>query len=179
MDGLKVLSVLSIISTLAIFGFGCKETQSPELEALKDLFFDLQVGEVTIQTELAILPEERHKGLMHRDRLEDGEGMFFVFENAAPQRFWMKNTRIPLDIGYFSPEGILLEVHAAKPFDLTGVPSRSKKVQFVLELNQGDFRKLGIRIGDRIQLREITKMIVRRGLPPEDYGLTAEEAFSE
>ena len=105
--------------------------------------------------------------------------MFFIFENAAPQRFWMKNTRIPLDIGYFSPEGILLEIHAAKPFDLTGVPSRSKKVQFVLELNQGDFRKLGIRIGDRIQLREITKMIVRRGLPPEDYGLIAEEAFSE
>ena len=67
MDGLKVLSVLSISLTLAIFGFGCKETQSPELEALKDLFFDLQVGEVTIQTELAILPEERHKGLMHRE----------------------------------------------------------------------------------------------------------------
>ena len=177
MNGFKVLSVLSISLTLAFFGFGCKETQSPKLSASNDLFFDLQVGKITIQTELAILPEERYRGLMYRDRLKDGTGMFFIFENGTPQRFWMKNTRIPLDIGYFSPQGILLEIHAAKPFDLSGVPSRSKKVQFVLELNQGDFRKLGIRIGDRIQLSEIAKMIVQRGLIPEDYGLTPGEAF--
>ena len=178
MEGLKILSLMSISLTLAIFGFGCKETQSPELRATNDLYFNLQVGKVSIQTEIAILPEERQKGLMYRDRLKYGEGMFFIFENAAPQHFWMKNTRIPLDIGYFSPEGILLEIHAAKPFNLSGVPSRSKKVQFVLELNQGDFRKMGIRIGDRIQLREVAKMIVRRGLIPEDYGLTAEDSFS-
>lgn len=179
MNGLKVLSVLSISITLAFFGFGCKETQSPKLSATKGLFFDLHVGKIAIQTELAILPKERYKGLMYRDRLEDGRGMFFIFEDAAPQRFWMKNTRIPLDIGYFSPQGILLEIHAAKPFDLSGVPSRSNKVQFVLELNQGDFSKMGIRIGDRIQLSEIATMIVQRGLFPEDYGLTSKEAFSQ
>ena len=171
MRGLKVLSIVAICSSVVFFGFGCKETQSPENKAGKNVLFDLQVGEISIQTELALLPEERRKGLMHRDRLDEGKGMFFIFEKASAQRFWMKNTRIPLDIGYFSPTGILMEIHAAEPFDLSGVPSRSKRVQFVLELNRGDFRRLGLRIGDRLDLKKVAKMVVLRGFKPEDYGL--------
>ena len=58
----------------------------------------------------------------------------------------MKNTRIPLDIGYISTSGVLLEIHSAKPYDLSGVPSRSQDIKFVLELN-GGYKDLGIKIG--------------------------------
>ena len=79
---MKVLSIVAIGSSVVFFGFGCKETQSPENKAGKNVLFDLQVGEISIQTELALLPEERRKGLMHRDRLDEGKGMFFIFEKA-------------------------------------------------------------------------------------------------
>jgi hypothetical protein len=108
---------------------------------------------------------------MNRDSLPDGKGMLFVFEKPGPQRFWMKNTRIPLDIGYFSPNGKLLEIHAAKPYDLGGEPSHSKKVQFVLELNLNGFRTMGIRIGDRLDLKAVAKALRQRGLEPKEYGL--------
>ena len=78
--------------------------------------------------------------------------------------FWMKNTRIPLDIGYFSSNGSLSEIHKAKPYDLSGVPSRSRDIKFVLELNAGAYKKLGIRIGSRLDLKTIAQILSRKGL---------------
>ena len=54
---------------------------------------------------------------MFRKSLKENEGMLFDFKEGSGQRFWMKNTRIPLDIGYLSTSGVLLEVHKAKPYD--------------------------------------------------------------
>jgi uncharacterized membrane protein (UPF0127 family) len=138
---------------------------------VKPQFFTFHIGEQTIKVELAVLPEERQKGLMFRENMEPGTGMLFVFEQASAQKFWMKNTRIPLDIAYFSPDGKLKEIHAAKPFDLNGVQSRSKNIQFVLELNLHDFRKQKIKIGDRLNLTEIREALIKKGLNPNDYKL--------
>jgi len=101
----------------------------------------------------------------------DHEGMLFIFKEGSKQRFWMKNTRIPLDIGYFSTKGSLVEIHKAKPYDLSGVPSKSRDIQFVLELNLGAYKKLGIKIGDRIDLGLISEIIKNRDLNPIDYTL--------
>ena len=127
------------------------------------------VGDKPIHAELAILPKESETGLMFRDELKSGTGMLFVFKVATPRKFWMKNTRIPLDIGYFDENGILKEIYAAKPFDKTGVPSKSKNIQFVLELNKNDYRAQGIQIGDRINLDDVKRAITARNLNPKDY----------
>jgi uncharacterized membrane protein (UPF0127 family) len=44
---------------------------------------------------------ERARGLMFRDEMEADHGMLFVHDGEEPQAYWMKNTRIPLDILYF------------------------------------------------------------------------------
>jgi uncharacterized membrane protein (UPF0127 family) len=64
-----------------------------------------------------------------------------------------------------------LEIHAAKPYDLSGDPSQSKKVQFVLELNLNGFRTMGIRIGDRLDLKVVAKALRDRGIDPKEYDL--------
>ena len=51
--------------------------------------------------ELALSRQEQTRGLMFRDELPRNTGMLFIFNNEAPRSFWMKNTRIPLDILYF------------------------------------------------------------------------------
>lgn len=53
---------------------------------------------VTIQAEIADTTEKRAKGLMYRDSLAKDRGMLFTFAEPQPWTFWMKNTRIPLDI---------------------------------------------------------------------------------
>ncbi len=52
----------------------------------------------TIQAEIADTTEKRAKGLMYRDSLAKDRGMLFTFAEPQLWTFWMKNTRIPLDI---------------------------------------------------------------------------------
>jgi uncharacterized protein len=52
----------------------------------------------TIQAEIADTTEKRAKGLMHRDSLAKDRGMLFTFAEPQLWTFWMKNTRISLDI---------------------------------------------------------------------------------
>ena len=157
------------------FILGCKEN-SPSIKGEKipqnkSELYDLNFSGVSLKVEVAALPEERELGLMFRNSLKENEGMLFVFKEGSGQRFWMKNTRIPLDIGYLSTSGVLLEVHKAKPYDLSGVPSRSQDIKFVLELNAGGYKKLGIKIGSRISLKVISELLIQRGIDPLMYNL--------
>lgn len=167
------LIIKTTLACLIIFFMqGCKRDDADKAsEELEKEFFDLRLGMVELRVEASVLAEERERGLMFRNSMAAREGMLFVFEQGTKQRFWMKNTRIPLDIGYFSSTGALSEVHRAKPHDLSGVPSRSRDVKFVLELNAGAYKNLGIRIGDRISLSEVSRILKTRGLNPRDYDL--------
>src|SRR5688500_2668660 len=62
--------------------------------------------------------KERQRGLMHRDRLASGTGMLFVHAEPERQAYWMKNTRIPLDILYFDAARKLVSVSNAPPCSL-------------------------------------------------------------
>src|SRR5215203_5939611 len=42
--------------------------------------------------------ELRAQGLMYRDHLDPSAGMLFFFPQDGEYPFWMKNTRIPLDM---------------------------------------------------------------------------------
>jgi uncharacterized membrane protein (UPF0127 family) len=172
MDQIKKIFNFHCLAFILLTQVSCK--QAPQVDEKKSLTtktdtYVFHVGDKPIHAELAILPKESETGLMFRDELKSGTGMLFVFKDATPRKFWMKNTRIPLDIGYFDENGILKEIYAAKPFDKTGVPSKSKNIQFVLELNKNDYRAQGIQIGDRINLDDVKRAITARNLNPKDY----------
>jgi len=170
-----IIKAKVILISLIFSNLGCKERKDEnEINATGrsiNHFFDFKIGEVPLKIEIAALPEERAKGLMFRESMALNEGMFFIFAEGTSQRFWMKNTRIPLDIGYLSSSGVLLEIHKAKPHDTSGVPSRSNDIKFVLELNAGAYKKLGISIGSKVLLKRVSEIIEERGLNPIDYNL--------
>lgn len=79
---------------LLIFLVSCTKN----IEKSSEIYIDNGKNLVKINAEIADDNEERIKGLMFRERLNENSGMFFVFENEEEQTFWMKNTLIALDI---------------------------------------------------------------------------------
>jgi len=105
--------------------------------------------------ELAETREEQTLGLMFRESLADEHGMLFLFPTESRRSFWMKNTRIPLDILYFDAELKLVSVAAhARPCRTQSCPlyPSDGPAQYVLELNAGKASELGVRQGDELAL---------------------------
>lgn len=111
-------------------------------------------GEV-FEVDLALTREEQARGLMFVERLDPDRGMLFIFPREAPRAFWMKNTRIPLDILYFDSELALVGMALnARPCVADPCPSypSGAPAQYVLELNAGTAEALGAERGDRLTL---------------------------
>jgi uncharacterized membrane protein (UPF0127 family) len=111
--------------------------------------------ELTFHVELARTPESRERGLMFREHMAADAGMLFLFDQPSLQTFWMKNTLIPLDMIFLSPDREIVGiVQNAEPLTLTG-RGVNEPSQFVLEINGGLAAQLGIRTGQRMQFRGV------------------------
>jgi hypothetical protein len=95
--------------------------------------------------------EKKHKiGLMNRDNLFPYDGMLFVFQKPIPVQFWMKDTKISLDVVFIGEDGVIKAIkYKAKPGDLTPIPAPSP-VLAVLEIEGGQTKTLGISTGDTV-----------------------------
>ena len=105
--------------------------------------------------ELAADEASRTRGLMFRDELPADHGMLFIFEREEPLAFWMKNTRIALDILYFDGNRRLLSVAENTPPCSAGdrCPSYPSKgmARFTLELNAGTAHRLDLQPGAELR----------------------------
>lgn len=101
---------------------------------------------ITLEVELALTPEARQQGYMHRKNVNPGEGMLFVFPADQVLSFWMKDTSVPLSIAYISSKGKILEIHDLTPFSENSVSS-SRSVRYALEVPRGWFKDSGIAEG--------------------------------
>lgn len=99
----------------------------------------IQLDQVRIEVEVARTAQEMAQGLMFRDFLSDNSGMIFCLPEEKRASFWMKNVKIPLSVAYIDRSGKILEIHDMKPFDLNPVFSRSDRIYYALEMNQGWF----------------------------------------
>jgi uncharacterized membrane protein (UPF0127 family) len=112
-------------------------------------------GGKTFGVELATTSEQQALGLMFRDSMPADQGMLFIFPNEAPRSFWMKNTRIPLDIMYFDKNLKMVSISAdTPPCRVARCPSypSTGPAMYVLELNAGMASELGVVVGDRLIL---------------------------
>lgn len=109
----------------------------------------LSAGMHLIDAQVAATPEQRATGLMFRREMPASEGMLFVFEQATPQCFWMKNTLLPLTAAFVADDGTIVNLADMKP-QTTDSHCSEKPVRFVLEMNQGWFAKKGIKPGFKL-----------------------------
>ena len=107
---------------------------------------------IKINAEVADDSDEKAKGLMFREKLNEDEGMLFVFENEQEQTFWMKNTLVPLDILFVDKNLKIVDIKNAIPCkeDPCALYKSSKPAKYVLEVNGNFTIKNNIKAGDRI-----------------------------
>ena len=107
------------------------------------------------EVEIAADDASRTRGLMFRDSLAEDRGMLFIFDRAEPLAFWMRNTRIPLDILYFDSDLKLVSVaRGVPPCTTQQCPSypSAAPARYTLELNAGMAKRLGAEPGDELRV---------------------------
>jgi uncharacterized membrane protein (UPF0127 family) len=117
------------------------------------------------ELELAVTPEARERGLMERLDLPPDGGMLFAFPDEARRRFWMKNTRLDLDIVYLDsaarvvstasmcvePPQAERETDAQYEARLPLYPSTAP-ARFAIEFRSGTLALLHLAPGDQVCL---------------------------
>lgn len=94
--------------------------------------------------------EQQRRGLMFVRSMPERTGMLFIYETDDIRSMWMKNTYIPLDMVFARSDGSVSSViHRAEPHTLVSRAS-IEPVRYVLELNGGVARRLGISSRSRI-----------------------------
>ena len=153
---LLLLATLAAVTALA----GCKSggqkagtTSAPA--SIASVAIDTGSRKVAFRVEVAVTPEEHARGLMYRSELAADAGMIFVFEQPSVQRFWMKNTLIPLDMIFIGKDrkivGIVEDaVPETETERMVGAPS-----QYVLEIGGGLSTRLGIKRGQPVEFQNL------------------------
>lgn len=152
--------VSGFIGYSMVLVIGCGEKKSEQLTPDKISFTKegtltilSAVGDTlksTLDIEFAETDYEIQTGLMYRDKIENNQGMLFVFKQSEPHSFYMKNTLIPLDLLFIRSDSTIARIaQNARPLDESSIPS-GEPVQFVLEIKAGMSRAWGLNTGDRI-----------------------------
>lgn len=115
----------------------------------------IKINDTEIQVEVAKTNEERARGLSNRTKLDENSGMVFVFSKKSKLVFWMKDTKIPLDIIWINDNIIIGIDKNVKPepnvidSKLTKYPAPDD-INYVLEVNAGFSDKFGIKLGQSL-----------------------------
>lgn len=103
------------------------------------------------EVQLANTKKGREYGLMFlKKKLKVNQGMLFDYKKLTKPSIWMKNTYIPLDAIFIDKKGKVVYLKEnLKPKSLKSHKSK-KLCQYVLEVNGGTVKKLGIKEGHYI-----------------------------
>jgi uncharacterized protein len=142
----RPLSRLSAGLLLAALGTLAAAQTGPQMQLPRA---QLHAGMHLLDVQLAQTGEQRQIGLMFRKEMPQHEGMLFVFEQAATQCFWMRNTLIPLTAAFVADDGTIVNLADMKPQSDDSHCS-TKPVRFVLEMNAGWFAKRQIKPGFKL-----------------------------
>jgi hypothetical protein len=109
----------------------------------------LAAGDHDIDAYVARTAEQRALGLMHRVEMAPNEGMLFVCDECAVQKFWMKDTPVALSIAFLEEDGTIVHIEDMAPNSLES-HSCEHPVRYVLEVPRGWFAERGIGRGARV-----------------------------
>jgi len=139
------------LTIAAALGLVLLAAQSALSADLSPLTITTAGGEtVRFRVELALTDAERARGLMYRRAMPADEGMLFDFEGERIVTMWMRNTYIPLDMLFIGADWTIRHIAARTTPLSERTISSTAPVRYVVEINGGLARKLGLAPGDRV-----------------------------
>lgn len=138
--------ILTLLLLIGIFVILYNSIPRDDLVCIKERCFNVEVADTE---------SKRTVGLMYREFLDQDKGMLFVFDKPGEHGFWMKNTKIPLDIIWVSEEKTIVHIEKEVPpcIELKCESySPSTEALYVLEINSGLSDQFGFLIGDKAEI---------------------------
>ena len=113
----------------------------------------LKIKDTEITVKTATTEEEQKIGLQNTMKLDEKEGMLFVYPEVKEVAMWMDKTSIPLDMIFVNQYNKIVKIVSRKPNDKSLSKSLAK---LVIEVNYGFCKRHNIKIGDSISLPQTT-----------------------
>ena len=145
--GRRVASLLPVLLALLLAAAGRAEGIRSDA-TLEFLDLDGQPF-LRMSVELATTPETWARGLMHRTLPDDQSGLLFVYPEAAPRAFWMRNTPESLDMLFADGERRLIHIARDTPPWSDQIHSSQGDARYVLETRAGFAARHGLTPGVR------------------------------
>lgn len=156
---LKVLFNILAVGFISVNTISCKK-ESKQVKQVEITFKkegDLVIfksssdsTQIHLDIEIADNEYETQTGLMYRTSMQSNQGMLFIFENSEKRFFYMKNTKIPLDLIFADEHKKIVSFQKnAKPYNESSLPS-NVPAKYVLEINAGLVEKWNIQVGDSL-----------------------------
>lgn len=154
-----------LVGILLTFTLSCKENKEVKTENIVkpkftkhgELTFNSPEGKFLMKIDIEIADDDskREQGLMYRDKMEEGQGMLFIFPQEEQRSFWMLNTMLSLDIIFVNSKNEIVKIHRnTTPYAKTSYPS-NEPAQYVVEVIAGFTEKYNINEKDRIVWRRM------------------------
>ena len=115
----------------------------------------LVLGGEVYSIEIARSAEQRNRGLMFRDLMEERDGMLFMYPRSGYHRIWMKNTLMTLTVIWIDESSQIIDIKILPPcvYDPCPIYGVSKPSKYILELSgENHFLEPGLRIDGLVQL---------------------------
>jgi uncharacterized membrane protein (UPF0127 family) len=140
------------ILAAAFFAAGCSSSNITDELDLTQVTFP---NGVKINAETMRSNVELMRGLMFRESLAPGRGMLFIHPKEDTFRYWMYQTKIPLDMIWMDNDRRIVEMSLDTPpcgSSAKDCPNYGGnfKSRYVLEVNAGIARKNGLKTGDTL-----------------------------
>lgn len=110
---------------------------------------------IDLQVSFAISPEQQQRGLMYVEEMAANYGMVFLMQPPRQAHFWMRNTRLPLDMIFIAPGGRIARIVTLYDTNSDAVTSSQGLVSAVLEIAADGARQLGIQTGDQVSHKTV------------------------
>ncbi len=102
---------------------------------------------VRLQVEVADTPAVRERGLMWRVLPDDDRGLLFIYPEAAPRAFWMRNTPASLDMLFAGADGHIFHIAEETPPNSDQLHLSRGPAMYVLETRGGFAARQGVAPG--------------------------------
>jgi hypothetical protein len=113
----------------------------------------IELAGQSVRMTVANTPETRTQGLSGKGRLDDDEGMLFVFPEDGIYSFWMKDMQFSIDIIWISYSGNIVDIRErVSPESYPTVFTPREEARYVVELPAGWVEEYDVKVGDIVRL---------------------------